>query len=205
MRFVAGATLIGLVLGLLAVTFLGPRDDGFFSAIAPGFVAREGAPDYDEGDFQMPVAGVGPRDIRDSFRAGRPGGRIHHAIDIFAARGTPVVAATDGEVVRLGVDGLGGNVLRIRTPSGRYEMYYAHLDRFRPGLRQGMAVQAGDTLGTVGTTGNARRTPPHLHFQLLLRRRGGEATPLNPYPLLRFRPSQARREPVETERAPGAR
>ena len=134
----------------------------------------------------IPVAGVAPRELRDSFRSPRSGGRVHKAIDIFAARGTPVVALTSGEIVRVGVDGLGGNVVRLRSTSGRYEFYYAHLDRFAPGLRIGQTVARGDTLGTVGTTGNARATPPHLHFQMMLRDRDGEGTPLNPYGLLRF-------------------
>ena len=170
----------------MIAVFVASPEAGPLSTFAPGYSARQGPLQYDEGDVLMPVTSVEPRELRDSYRAPRSGGRIHQAIDIFAARGTPVVALASGEIVRVGVDGLGGNVVRLRTASGRYEFYYAHLDRFAPGLHLGQAVARGDTLGTVGTTGNARATPPHLHLQMTLVGRSGETRPLNPYGLLRF-------------------
>ena len=185
MRIVAIAVLIGLAAGAAAVFFAAP-EDAPLASFAPGYTAQEGPVRYDEGRLIMPVAGVAPREIRDSFRSPRSGGRTHKAIDIFAARGTPVVALTPGEIVRVGVDGLGGNVVRLQSASGRYEFYYAHLHTFAPGLRTGQKVAQGDTLGTVGTTGNARATPPHLHFQILLHSSDGERRPLNPYSLLRY-------------------
>ena len=168
------------MLGLLCGCAEEPRP---VSTAAPGY---EGAAEvYDEGDVILPVVGVNPRDLSDTFRAERSGQRSHLAIDIFAPRGTPVVALTDGALESVGQNPLGGNALWLRSRSGRYAFYYAHLDAFAPGLRTGQRVSQGDTLGTVGTTGNARGTPPHLHLQLVLRARGEERT-LNPYPLLRY-------------------
>ncbi|MEM6325920.1 MAG: M23 family metallopeptidase, partial [Bacteroidota bacterium] len=132
----------------------------------------------------IPVEGVDRGDLRDSFTAPRSGGRVHRAIDIGAPVGTPVLAVSDGEVVRRTRSRLGGITLYLRSPDGDYDFYYAHLSRYADGATVGTLVQQGDTLGYVGTTGNARS--PHLHFQVL-RRTGtrGRGTPVNPYPLLR--------------------
>jgi murein DD-endopeptidase MepM/ murein hydrolase activator NlpD len=133
----------------------------------------------------VPVEGFTPDDLDDTFTARRSGGRTHRAIDIMAPRGTPVLAISDGEVVRIHTNRLGGKVLYLRSPDGAYDFYYAHLDRYAPGLAVGDIVRQGDVLGTVGNTGNARHTPPHLHFQVLRRGAGGRGTPVNPYALLR--------------------
>jgi murein DD-endopeptidase MepM/ murein hydrolase activator NlpD len=112
----------------------------------------------------VPVAGVERRALHSSFGEPRSGRRKHEGIDIFARRGTPIVAAADGEVVRVGTtDRLGGNTVWV-AGSGARLYYYAHLDHHRPGLSVGERVRAGTKLGFVGTTGNARGTPPHLHF-----------------------------------------
>lgn len=124
----------------------------------------------------FPVRGADSRAIRSVFGDPRGGGtREHHGIDIFAARGTPVVAVTEGIVGRLGDGGLGGKTVWLRDRRGR-AFYYAHLDSqlVRPGRR----VQPGDTLGLVGNTGNARTTPPHLHFGLY------QDGPVDPYPFV---------------------
>ena len=94
-------------------------------------------------------------DIRDG------GKRDHKGIDIFANKGTPVVAATDGRIRFTGEKGLGGKQVWLRDRKRSQSLYYAHLDSIKPGLN---SVKAGDTLGFVGNTGNARTTPPHLHF-----------------------------------------
>ena len=125
----------------------------------------------------VPVAEIRPRDLADTWGGPRPGGRRHEGIDIFAARGTPVVSATRGVVVSVGTDRLGGNVVRVLGPGPEWH-YYAHLDAFSD-VAAGDAVVSGDTLGTVGTTGNAAGTPPHLHYGIY--RAGG---PVNPYPRL---------------------
>jgi murein DD-endopeptidase MepM/ murein hydrolase activator NlpD len=111
----------------------------------------------------VPVQGVGRRSLHSSWGEPRSGHRRHQGIDIFARRGTPVVAAAGGEVVRIGHDRLGGNVVWVAGEGARL-YYYAHLSQFRDGLHVGEQVRAGEALGSVGNTGNARDTPPHLHF-----------------------------------------
>jgi murein DD-endopeptidase MepM/ murein hydrolase activator NlpD len=123
----------------------------------------------------FPVHGRGERDIGSVFGDSRDGGaRSHHGIDIFAPRGTPVIAASSGVVTRVGSRGLGGNVVWMSDEDGN-RLYYAHLDRWN--VTEGARVQTGDTLGFVGNTGNARTTPPHLHFGVYHRGQG----PANPY------------------------
>lgn len=133
-------------------------------------------------ELTVPVAGAARASLRSSWGEPRSGGRHHEGIDIFARRGTPVVAAADGEVVRIGRDRLGGNVVWVAGGGARL-YYYAHLDRFEPGLRVGQGVGAGAPLGRVGTTGNARGTPPHLHFGVYPAARAFLA--VDPAPLLR--------------------
>jgi hypothetical protein len=100
------------------------------------------------------------RDIGSRFGAPRDAGaRSHHGIDIFARRGTPVVAAATGVVNRVNVTDIGGKVVWVRDVLGN-SLYYAHLDS--QAVSSGMRVNVGDTLGFVGNTGNARTTPPHL-------------------------------------------
>jgi len=127
----------------------------------------------------MPVAGLKPRDIRDSWDFPRSGGRKHRGIDIFAPRGRDIVSTTPGIVVTVGTNRLGGRVVRILGPGGQWH-YYAHLESFSS-IREGHIVSAGTILGTVGDSGNARGTPPHLHYGIY-RFRGGA---MNPFPLLR--------------------
>jgi len=125
----------------------------------------------------VPVQGVAPRRLADTWGAARSGGRTHQGIDIFAKRGTPVLAATEGVVTRIGENTLGGQVVWVMGP-GRQMHYYAHLDGYAD-IRRGQLVAPGDVLGFVGNTGNAKGTPPHLHYGIYA---GGGA--LNPYPLL---------------------
>jgi murein DD-endopeptidase MepM/ murein hydrolase activator NlpD len=132
-----------------------------------------------QASLRMPVVGVRPVDLDDSWHAPRDGGaRQHKGIDIFAHRGTEVVAVADGIVSYIGDQPLGGHCLWLTTESGT-SFYYAHLDRWAPGIYEGMEVQSGELLGYVGNTGNAVSTPPHLHFQIS---QNDEA--INPYPVL---------------------
>lgn len=126
----------------------------------------------------VPVQGVRPGALRDTWHAARGSSRKHEGIDIFAARGTPVQSATEGIVMRVGENRLGGQVVWVFGPGGQRH-YYAHLDRFSD-VRAGMRVEAGRVLGYVGNTGNAITTPLHLHYGIY--DTGGA---LNPYPLLR--------------------
>jgi peptidoglycan LD-endopeptidase LytH len=129
--------------------------------------------------LRMPVVGVKPMDLDDSWHAPRDGGaRLHKGIDIFAHRGTEVIAVTDGIISYIGDQPLGGHCIWLTTEGGT-SFYYAHLDRWAPGIYEGMEVQSGDLIGYVGNTGNAITTPPHLHFQIS---QHDEA--VNPYPIL---------------------
>lgn len=138
----------------------------------------------------IPVANLRPRDLYDSWGAPRDGGkRKHRGIDIFAPRGTEIVAVADGIVSYIGEQPLGGRCVWLATEQG-VSFYYAHLDRWAPGLYEGMPVRQGNVLGYVGNTGNAISTPPHLHFSVV---EGDES--INPYPLLK-RAGQIRPRPV---------
>ncbi|HUP45869.1 MAG TPA: M23 family metallopeptidase [Thermoanaerobaculia bacterium] len=129
--------------------------------------------------IHMPVVGIRPTDLNDSWGAPRDGGRRpHRGIDIFASRGTPVVAVAGGFVSYIGVQPKGGFCLWLTTETGT-SFYYAHLDRWAPGLYEGMEVETGDLLGFVGNTGNAVSTPPHLHFGI-----SQNDEMVNPYPVL---------------------
>ena len=130
----------------------------------------------------MPVRGVSIRSVHDTFGAPRPGDRKHQGIDIFAPRGTPVVSTTRGIVSRLGTNSLGGTVVWVMGPAG-HRHYYAHLDSVAD-IRIGQRIAPGDVLGAVGTTGNARGTPPHLHYGVY-----GRIGAINPFPLLAAAPS----------------
>lgn len=137
----------------------------------------------------IPVAGITAVQLRDSFGAPRSGGRRHQGIDIFAPRGRTVRSTTDGIVLHIGENHLGGLVVSVLGPGGQRH-YYAHLDTQAP-LTAGQRIRAGTPIGTVGTTGNARGTPPHLHYGVY-----GAGGALNPYPLLRTPP--ARTVPAST-------
>ena len=136
----------------------------------------------------VPVAGIRPERLTDTFSAARSGGRVHNAIDIMAPRGTPVVAATDGVVERLHFSqGGGGITIYVRSPDRAWTYYYAHLDAYAPGLHEGQRVRRGDPIGLVGSTGNAAAAGPHLHFavnRMGPTDRWWQGTPVNPYPLL---------------------
>jgi peptidoglycan LD-endopeptidase LytH len=114
----------------------------------------------------FPVAGGGRRNVQSFFGAAR-GQREHQGIDIFAARGTPVLAAADGWISSTAPNQLGGNVVWLWDPARGHTLYYAHLDRHA--VSAGQYVQRGDVIGFVGNTGNARTTAPHLHFGIYRR------------------------------------
>jgi murein DD-endopeptidase MepM/ murein hydrolase activator NlpD len=130
-----------------------------------------------EPTLQLPVERAGSRSIQSFFGDARDrGSRDHHGVDIFAPRGTPVLAASGGIVTSVGTNTLGGNVIWIARPGHREAHYYAHLDRQL--VTVGTRVEKGDVIGLVGNTGNARATAPHLHFGIYAP--GGPVDPL-PY------------------------
>lgn len=134
----------------------------------------------------VPVAGVAVAQLQDTFDEGRDDGRVHRALDILAPRGTAVLAADDGRIVRMRPNALGGNAIYATDPQGRVVYYYAHLDAYQPRLLEGATIARGDTLGIVGTTGNAPKDTPHLHFQVMRMPPDGrywDGEPINPYPL----------------------
>jgi peptidoglycan LD-endopeptidase LytH len=135
----------------------------------------------------MPVAGVRPEQLTDTFTQSRSEGRSHNAIDIVAPRGTPVRAAVDGPVVKLFRSDRGGITLYQRGPDNRTIYYYAHLDGYADGIAEGRHLRRGETIGFVGDTGNAQPGNYHLHFQIYVptdSKNIWDGTPVNPYPLL---------------------
>lgn len=141
--------------------------------------------------LQVPVAGVSVASLVDSFDDDR-GGRRHEAIDIPAPRGTPVVAAGDGKVVKLFLSKPGGMTVYQFNPSGTLAYYYAHLERYAPRLSEGQNLRRGDPVGYVGSTGNAHPDAPHLHFAVFELGPGREwwkGAPINPLPLFRGDPA----------------
>lgn len=139
----------------------------------------------------LPVAGVRAEQLVDTYADARSEGRVHDAIDIMAARGTPVLAASDGTVAKLFASERGGLTIYEFDPTSTWVYYYAHLDRYADGLAEGHALRRGETIGYVGSSGNASADAPHLHFEVS--RLGAEkhwwqATPVNPYPLLGGKP-----------------
>jgi murein DD-endopeptidase MepM/ murein hydrolase activator NlpD len=117
--------------------------------------------------LMVPVDGVAPGDLRDSFNARRSGGRIHGAIDIIAPRGTPVVAAIDGYVMRLAQNSAGGITAYLVDDHRKYVYYYAHMNHYSDRIAEGLKVKQGFVIGYVGTSGNAPPDTPHLHFQAM--------------------------------------
>lgn len=122
---------------------------------------------YERG-LMVPVQGVSPGKVPDTYWQARDGGaRAHQALDILAKRGTPVLSADSGTVLRLSRNALGGITIYATDPEQRFVFYYAHLERYADGLFEGKPVAQGEVIGYVGTTGNAPRNTPHLHFQAM--------------------------------------
>jgi murein DD-endopeptidase MepM/ murein hydrolase activator NlpD len=135
----------------------------------------------------VPVQGVSRERLRDSFGDRRGPDRRHEALDILAPRDTPVLAVEDGTIARLFLSKPGGITVYQYDPSGRYAYYYAHLARYATGLTENSAVDRGQVIGYVGTTGNAPPDTPHLHFaifELAGRGRWWDGTAIDPYPIL---------------------
>jgi peptidoglycan LD-endopeptidase LytH len=138
-------------------------------------------------NLELPVEGIRPEQLTRQFSDQR-GGRRHEAIDILAPRGTPVKAVEDGRIARLFFSKAGGTTIYQFDPTERFCYYYAHLDRYVDGLRENDQVRQGQVIGYVGTTGNAPKDTPHLHFavfRLNAEKRWWEGTPIDPYDLLR--------------------
>jgi murein DD-endopeptidase MepM/ murein hydrolase activator NlpD len=136
----------------------------------------------------IPVVGVRPDQLIDTFSASRSEGRSHDAIDIPASAGTPVVAAADGEIVKFFDSDRGGITIYQLTADKKFMLYYAHLQKRAEGISVGMTVRKGTTIGFVGDTGNAGAGNFHLHFSMAIvtdPKRFWSGTYINPYPLLK--------------------
>ena len=175
--------------GASMVTIEVPSDGDYIVRVQPTLEARSDVAltFYSEPTLALPVVGAQPESIQSFFGAVRDGGRrSHHGVDIFAKRGTPVTAAGDGFVTSVGTNGLGGNVVWIARIGHGERHYYAHLDQQLVSV--GRWVRRGDIIGTVGNTGNARTTAPHLHFGIY-----GSVGPLDPLPYVRRTDARAER------------
>lgn len=114
----------------------------------------------------VPVRGIATDDLDSSFQDARGSSRRHEAIDILAPRGTDVLAVEDGKIAKIFTSDAGGLTLYQFDPSETFVYYYAHLDRYAPGIKEGAMLRKGDVVGAVGTTGNAPKDTPHLHFSI---------------------------------------
>lgn len=136
----------------------------------------------------VPVAGIKKQDLRDTFNDARSEGRTHNALDIMAPAGTPVIAATDGKIVRFHDSELGGITIYQIATDGRLVLYYSHLQNRAEGITENMDVKKGTVIGYVGDTGNAGAGNYHLHFAMWIvddPKRYWEGTNINPYQYLR--------------------
>jgi len=138
--------------------------------------------------LDMPVDGVARDQLHDSFEERRAVIRRHEAIDIMAPKGTPVRAVEDGRVAKLFKSVPGGLTIYLFDPGEMFTYYYAHLDRYAAGLKEGQEVRRGELIGYVGSTGNASEDAPHLHFAIMQmgpERRWWLGDPINPFLVLR--------------------
>lgn len=153
---------------------------------APAAPPAAGAP-APAGGVMIPVAGVTPDKLSDNFNDMR-GGHRHGALDIMAPRGTEVLAAADGTVEKLFQSVPGGNTIYVRSPDRTTIYYYAHLDHYAEGLKEGQPVQRGEVIAAVGSTGDASPDAPHLHFEIMRTQPQAKwydpATDVDPYPIL---------------------
>jgi murein DD-endopeptidase MepM/ murein hydrolase activator NlpD len=136
----------------------------------------------------IPVAGIKPDQLIDTYDDARSEGRLHDAIDIMAPAGTPVLAAADGRIVKLFQSERGGITIYQLGPNQQFIFYYAHLSGYAPSLYEGKDVRQGEVIAYVGDTGNAGPGNYHLHFSIAVvsdPKRYWEGTNINPYPLLR--------------------
>ena len=143
--------------------------------------------DLKDRDLEIPVEGVQADQLTPQFTDSRTG-HVHEALDILAPMGTPVKAVEEGRIARLFLSKAGGITIYQFDPSEKYCYYYAHLDRYADGLREGDRVQRGQVIGYVGVSGNAPKNTPHLHFaifRLTDEKHWWEGTPLDPYDILR--------------------
>ncbi|WP_313534919.1 M23 family metallopeptidase [Sphingomonas sp.] len=185
---VAGLVVVALLALLVSrVRFLPAGQAPRVQAVAPKPAA---APPASSG-LVIPVQGIPAAALHSNWGEPRGDGtREHHAIDILAPKGTPVLAATSGTVEKQFESELGGHTLYVRTPDGAMVTYYAHLDTI--GVPEGAAVHRGQPIATVGDSGSADGGAPHLHFEVKRMAPGEgwwQGANVDPYPLLAGKPA----------------
>jgi peptidoglycan LD-endopeptidase LytH len=190
------ALFLVLLLGFVAVMWLGTGRVPPPSLIQSVPLIVESAPSVVQPETQItqiekpliiPVAGVRPDQLLDTFTDSRSEGRTHDAIDIMAPAETPVLAAADGQIQKLWLSERGGTSIYQLSADQKMIFYYAHLARYADGLTEGKQVRQGETIAYVGDTGNAGTGNYHLHFSIAIvsdPNRYWEGTNVNPYPLL---------------------
>ena len=164
------------------LTEVQPAPSSAVSTIGPGTTSVLGA--LRERRLRLPLDEVNVDTLKGSFDEPRGGGRRHEAADLLAPRHTPIHAVDDGKIARLFLSKAGGITVYQTDPSERFCYYYAHLERYADGLKEGDLIKRGDVIGYVGTSGNAPPGTPHLHFaiyELSAQRRWWEGTPIDPY------------------------
>lgn len=157
-----------------------PQAENQVSAVPP-------PADLRQRDLVLPVQGIRPEQLQNTFDDSRSGGRVHEAIDIMAPRNTPVLAVEEGKIAKLFTSKQGGLTIYQFDPTETYAYYYAHLERYADGLKEGMMLRRGQVVGYVGSSGNANPDGPHLHFaifRLTPEKRWWEGAPVNPFPVL---------------------
>jgi murein DD-endopeptidase MepM/ murein hydrolase activator NlpD len=172
----------GPVKGVVEVPAPTSGESGIIPATAPE------ARDLASRKLTIPVVGIAPEKLVRSYHGARSGQREHEAIDILAPRNTPVVAVEDGTIAKLFNSQAGGITLYQFDPGQQFSYYYAHLERYADGIKEGDHVRRGQVLGYVGTSGNAPKDTPHLHFaiyRLTPDKHWWEGTPIDPYDILR--------------------
>jgi len=178
--------LVGVIAFASMVRVTGPGWSGAGGPTTGPQVARAPAPP--SGKLVLPVRGVQPSALHDDWAETRgDGDRVHHAIDILAPTGMPVLAAADGTIEKLFQSKRGGTTIYERSIDGGIVYYYAHLDHYAPTLVEGQAVKAGQPIAAVGSTGDAAPSAPHLHFEIHRMAPGEgwwQGEEVNPYPLL---------------------
>jgi murein DD-endopeptidase MepM/ murein hydrolase activator NlpD len=181
--------IAALAVALLAAPHAARAQASALAAPAPASPAVAAVEELRARGLEVPVRGIAPDELRDTFDSRRGSGRRHLAIDILAPRGTPVVAVEDGQIRRLSLSNGGGGIVVYQVdPTGAFVYYYAHLEGWADGLAEGDPVTRGQVIGYVGTSGNAPADTPHLHFavyRLGPGDRGWHGAPVNPYVVYR--------------------
>lgn len=154
---------------------------------APAKATVIAAEDAASGELLIPVTGIKASQLSDTFNDSRGNARVHDAIDIMAPKGTAVLAVNDGKIVKLFNSKQGGLTIYQFNPGETHAYYYAHLDSYASGVKEGNVIKRGDVIGYVGSTGNASPDAPHLHFAIFVlgpEKKWWQGTAMNPYPLL---------------------